>query len=202
MFQGASRWRQGEEDSTKTTYHRHHGLKWKAPDVSGTSKHPIVTPSGITVSRASLSFHTARPSLSYTMVGERKPEGGYGKALMCKLAKKPVSKTAPSRRESESSGAPLRFKRMVKPQIRGQPAGFFSDNDSEQPPKGPTLASLSASNRSLRESVKKANDHLAESQIKIKDLGDEINELRRGFGEKVARVAKAVGVEHALNQPF
>jgi len=38
--------------------------------------------------------------------------------------------------------------------------------------------------------------------VKIKDLGEEINELCRGFGEKVARVAKAVGVEHALNQPF
>ena len=91
---------------------------------------------------------------------------------------------------------------MVKPQIRGQPARFFSDSDSEQPPKGPTLASLSASNRSLRESVKKANDRLAESLVKIKDLSDEINELHRGFGEKVARVAKAAGVEHALNQPF
>jgi len=38
--------------------------------------------------------------------------------------------------------------------------------------------------------------------MKIKDLGDEINELRHGFGEKVARVAKAAGVEHALNQPL
>ena len=136
------------------------------------------------------------------MVVVHKPKGGYGKALKHKLAKKPESKLAPSGKEPESLGAPLRFKRMVKPQIRGHPTGFFSDNDSEQPPKGPMLASLSASNRSLRESVKKANDHLAESQIKIKDLGDEINELRRGFGEKVARVAKAVGVEHALNQPF
>jgi len=35
--------------------------------------------------------------------------------------------------------------------------------------------------------------------MKIKDLGDEINELRRGFGEKVGRVA---GVEYTLNQPF
>ena len=65
------------------------------------------------------------------MVGMRKPKGGYGKALMCKPAKKPVSKPAPSGKELESSGAPLRFKRMVKPQIRGQPTGFFSDNDSE-----------------------------------------------------------------------
>jgi hypothetical protein len=38
--------------------------------------------------------------------------------------------------------------------------------------------------------------------MKIKDFSDEISELRHGFGEKVARVAKAAGVEHALNQPF
>ena len=114
-----------------------------------------------------------------------------------------MRKLVPSGKESiESSDAPLRFKRMVKPPIRGQPTGFFSDSDDEQPPKGPTLASLSTSNKSLRESIRKANDRLTESLMKIKDLGDEINELRRGFGEKVARVAKAAGVEHALNQPF
>ena len=54
------------------------------------------------------------------------------------------------------------------------------------------LASLSTSNRSLRKSIRKANDRIVESVLKIKKLGDEINELRRGFGEKVARVAKAV----------
>ena len=37
--------------------------------------------------------------------------------------------------------------------------------------------------------------------MKIKDINNEINELRCGFGEKVARVTNAVGVEHALNQP-
>ena len=71
-------------------------LKWKAPDISKPSKCSIVMPSGNTVSHASLSFHIARPSLSYTMVGVRKPKGGYGKALMRKPAKKPVSKPAPS----------------------------------------------------------------------------------------------------------
>ena len=121
---------------------------------------------------------------------------------MHKPAKKPVSKLAPSGKESESSSAPLRIKRMIKPQIREQPAGFLSDSEDEQPSKGPTLTSLSASNKTPRESVRKANDHLAESLLKIKDLDNEINELRRGFGEKVARVAKAAGVEHALNQPF
>ena len=94
-------------------------LKRKAPNVSGPSKCSIITPSGNMVSHASLSFHTARPSLSYTVVGVRKPKGGYGKVLMHKLAKKSASKPAPSGKESESSGTPLRFMRMVKPQIRG-----------------------------------------------------------------------------------
>ena len=64
------------------------------------------------------------------------------------------------------------------------------------------LASLSTSNRSLRKSIRKANDRIVESVLKIKKLGDEINELRRGFREKVARVTNVAGVEHALNQPF
>jgi hypothetical protein len=175
------------------------GLKRKAPNISGPCKRSVVTPSGNTVSRASSSFHTARPSLSYTMVGVRKPKGGYGKVLMRKPTKKSENKPAPSGKETESTGVALRIKRMIKPQIRGQPTIFLSDSEDEQTSKGPMLASLSASNKSLRESVRKANDCLAESLLKIKDLGDEINELHCSFGEKVARVVKAVGVEHVLN---
>ena len=91
------------------------GLKRKASNVSGPSKRPVVTPSGNTVSRASSSFQTARPSLSYTVVGVRKLKGGFGKALMRKPAKKPISKLAPSGEEpSESLGAPLRIKMFRK----------------------------------------------------------------------------------------
>jgi hypothetical protein len=54
----------------------------------------------------------------------------------------------------------------------------------------------------MRKSVRKANDCLAESLLKIKDLGNKINELRCSFGEKVARVVKVEGVERTLNQPF
>ena len=83
--------------------------------------------------RANLSKHIARPSLSYTVIGMRKPDGGYRKALMHKPAKGLVRKPTPLGKESaESSCVPLRFKRMVKPPIRGQPAGFFSDSDDEQ----------------------------------------------------------------------
>jgi hypothetical protein len=136
------------------------------------------------------------------MVGIRKPKGGHGKALMRKSPKKSENKLAPLGKETESLGAALRIKRMIKAQIRGQPTGFLSDSEDEQPSKGPMLASLSASNKSLCERVRKANDHLNESLLKIKDLSDEFNELCRGFVEKVARVAKAAGVEHALNQHF
>jgi hypothetical protein len=51
-------------------------------------------------------------------------------------------------------------------------------------------------------SIRKANDPIAESVLKIKELSDEINELRRGFREKATRVAKAAGIENALNQPL
>jgi hypothetical protein len=87
------------------------GLKWKTPDSSKPSKHSLVMPSGTC---ASSSIPSARPSPSYTVVGIRKPDGGYGKALMCKPAKKPVSEPTPFGKGSESSGAPLRIKRFRK----------------------------------------------------------------------------------------
>jgi len=83
------------------------GLKRKAPEVSGPSKRSVVTPSGNSVSRASSSLPSTSPSPLYTMLGVRKP------------TKKMVNKPAPPGKEPESSGAPLRFKRMVKPPIRG-----------------------------------------------------------------------------------
>jgi len=69
-------------------------------------------------------MHTARPSLSYSVVGVCKPDVGYRKTLMRKPAKKPIHKPAPSGREmTESSSAPLRIKRFRKlPPIK-PPAG-------------------------------------------------------------------------------
>jgi hypothetical protein len=91
---------------------------------------------------------------------------------MHKLAKKLVSELTPSEKGLESSDAPLRIKRMIKPQIRGQPTRFHSESEDKQPSKGPTLASLSTSNRSLRASIRKANDRIAKSVLKIKELGE------------------------------
>jgi hypothetical protein len=123
------------------------GLKWKATDSSKPSKHSLVTPLG---THASSSLPSARPSPSYTIIGMCKPDGRYWKALMHKLPKKLVCESTPSGKGLESSSSPHRIKRIIKPQIRGQPAGFPSESEDEQPSKGPMLASLSTSNRSLR----------------------------------------------------
>lgn len=63
---------------------------YMCPKVKAQIKCSFVTPSGNTVSCASSSMHTARPSPLYTVVGMRKPDGGYRKALMRKPAKERV----------------------------------------------------------------------------------------------------------------
>ena len=84
------------------------------------------------------------------MFGVCKPEGGYGKALMHKLAKKLVSKSAPSGKKSESLGVPLRIKRFRKlPPIKRPIQQYESSDEEDAPSKGPSIASLSAKNDSL-----------------------------------------------------
>ena len=52
------------------------------------------------------------------------------------------------------------------------------------------------------EDIRKFNAHLTECLVKTKDLSDNLNELRHGSGQKLARVTRAVGVADALDQPF
>jgi hypothetical protein len=128
------------------------------------------------------------------VVGVHKPDRGYGKVLIRKSAKKPKSKTAPSRRESESSGAPLRIKRFRKlPPIKRYAGQFESSDDEDAPSKGPTITSLSAENESLRELLWDLNDRLAAKLIKIRDLVNDINSLRFKLDQKLEKVAWAVG---------
>ena len=112
---------------------------------------------------------------------------------------KPANKPVPLEKEPESMGAPLRIKRVRK-MIRGQPAGFFSDSEDEKPPKGPTIASLSTSNRSTRANVERAHNRIAETNLSIKGLRDVLDEIRRGFSQQLHRIARAVGVAHVLNE--
>jgi hypothetical protein len=92
------------------------GIKWKTLDSSEPSKRSLIMPSG---TRASSFIPSARSNPSYTVVGIRKPDGGYGKALMRKPAKKLVSESTPSGKGSKSLCAPLRIKRFrPRPPIR------------------------------------------------------------------------------------
>jgi hypothetical protein len=92
------------------------GIKWKTLNSSKPSKLSLVMPLG---THASSSIPSARSNPSYTVVGIRKPDGGYGKALMRKQAKKLVSESTPSEKGSKSSCAPLRIKRFrPRPPIR------------------------------------------------------------------------------------
>jgi hypothetical protein len=175
------------------------GLKRKAPVSSESSKHTNVTPSSNSVSQASSSIPSTRPSPSYTMVGVRKPDGGYGKALMRKTAKKPVSEPAPSGKGSESLGLPLRIKRFRKlPPIRCPTRQYESSDDEDTP----TIASLSTKNASLRELLWELNDNISAKLIKVRDLADDINSLRFKLDQKLEKVARATGVVDALNQPL
>ena len=77
---------------------------------------------------------------------------------------------------------------------------FFSDSEEEKPPKGPTIASLSASNRSTRVSVEKAHTWIAKANLSTKGLRDELDEMRRGYGEQLHRIAKVAWVQHFLKE--
>jgi len=103
----------------------------------------------------------------------------------------------------ESSGAPLSIKRFRKllpiKRLTGQ---YESSDEEDAPSKGPSIASLSSENASLRELLSGLNDSLASYLTKIRDLVVDINSLCFKLDQKLAKVAKAVGVVDALDKPF
>ena len=138
------------------------------------------------------------------MVGVHKPDGGYGKALMRKLAKEPMRKPALSGKEStESSGASIRIKRFRKLlPIKRLTEQYESSDEEDAPSKGPSIASLSFENNGLRDIHWGLNDNLATNLLKIRDLVDDINSLCFKLDQKLAKVVKAAGVVDALDEPF
>lgn len=107
-------------------------LKTKAPEEGRPSRHQgevyrrsLVTPSGNIVyhSYSSTLAPPSSPSPCFTIVGIRKPEGGYGKALKPKLTPK-------EKEQAESSSQQLRIKRVRKPTtVQRPPAPFESDEE-------------------------------------------------------------------------
>lgn len=136
----------------------------------------------------SVPFASPLPNSCFTIVGVRKPEGGYGKALKPKLTPKEK---------------PLRIRRVRKPTtVRQPPAQFESGDEEEEKPKEPTIASLSATIITLRLEIRSLNNRLSESILKTRNLEDDINNIRHGVGKKINRLAKAVGKEDAVDPYF
>jgi hypothetical protein len=125
------------------------------------SKSSHVTPLGNTIF-----------SSSYTVVGIKKPNGGYGKGLMRKptpkgkgpaktLAQKPVFKEMVG-----SSSKPLMIRRFNKPSCLRPCSIFESRDDVPLPPRGPTVTSLNNKIINLHKDVRILKGQLVDSQIK------------------------------------
>ena len=105
----------------------------------------------------------------------------------------------PPKEQAESSFLLLRIRRFKQPLVLKRPPAIFVSSNEEVPPKGPTIASLSAKNKTMCEDIRKVNAHLAESLVKIKYFSEDINELHHGLGQKITRVARAARVADVLD---
>jgi hypothetical protein len=120
----------------------------------------------------------------------RKPAKGKGPTT---LAQKSVSKDM-----GGSSSRPLRIKRVNKPLVL-KTCAIFEEDEEPLPPQGPTIASLNNKIINLREDVRILKSQVADNEIKIRDLGYKNNVFRFGFGRRLLKVARAAGVEGALD---
>jgi hypothetical protein len=168
------------------------GIKRAAPDVSGPSKCLATTLSGSTSSRNTSSVQIARPSLSHTLVGIDLPNGGCGKGLMQKA-------TLPKGPAETSSSAPLRIPRQ---NLRRAPNVFERKSETGAPlPKTPTLSFLNGRVDALTGIVERLESDLEKKETKNAQLVEDLNKLRLSFHTKLARIARAAGLEHALTLP-
>jgi hypothetical protein len=131
-------------------------------------------------------------------VGIDFPNGGRGKGLMRKPTKAPVPKPVSTGKgpAKTSSGAPLRILR----QNSKKALGVFESGSKSGPslPKAPTLSSLSKRVDALYGLVGMLEGEI-EKESKNAQLVEDLNNLCLSFSTKLARVAKAAGVAHALN---
>ena len=141
-------------------------------------------------------------SHSYTIVGIQKPNSACGKGLMLKPGKGkgpaiPVQKSV-SKETASSSSKPLRIKRANKPPVL-KSCTIFEEDEEPLPPQDPEITLLKNKITSLREDVRFLRDQVDDSQIKIKGLEHQLNVCIFSFGRRLAMVARAARVEHALD---
>jgi hypothetical protein len=147
------------------------GTKRAALDNDGPSKRASETLSYGSLSHLSSSFWLAKPSFPYTIIGMDTPNEGCEKGLMTKKG--------------------------PKPQIQGQPLGFFGEDEPPKPTESPMIK-INKRVKSLSSRIRFLQGRVAEGHTVDLHLGEEISSLHLSFYEELEGVAKAIGLEHAL----
>ena len=121
----------------------------------------------------------------------RKPGKGKGPAI--NPAQKSVSKETVG-----SSSKPLRIKRVNKPPVL-KSCAIFEEDEESLPPQDPKITLLNNKITTLHEQVRFLRGQVDDSRIKIKGLEHQLNVCIFSFGCRLAKVARAARVEHALD---
>jgi hypothetical protein len=126
-------------------------------------------------------------SLSHTLVGIDLPNGGQGKGFMRKA-------TLPKVLAETTLSAPLRIPRK---NLRKALNVVESKSTGAPLPKVPTVTFLSSRVDVLISIVERLESDLEKKEAKNAQLVEDLNKLRLSFHTKLARIARAAGVEHA-----
>jgi hypothetical protein len=115
------------------------------------------------------------------------PNGGRAKGF--------VRKAAPKTLVGSTSSSPLRI-----PRKNPRKAPDVVDFGLLPTPRIPTVTFLMSRVDTLTSTIERLERDLEQKELKNAQLVEDLNKLRLSFQIKLARVARAVRVEHALNR--
>lgn len=131
----------------------------------------------------------ARSSTSNTNLKRKAPRGdGQGNHAGSKMSGKA--------KKEESSGTLPRIKRHLPQSSIRRRAGQYESSDEED--DSSAIAKLLAEQASLHTELQDLENDLEEKNTKIRDLSDDINRFRFKFNLKLKKVARALGVDHLV----
>ena len=124
-------------------------------------------------------------------------EGADAQTRERQRAGNPVQKSI-SKEIASSSSKPLRFKRTNKPPIL-KSCAIFEEDEEPALPEDPQIASPKDQIKNLRKDVRFLRGQLDDSKIKVKGLEHQLGVCIFSFGHRLAKAARATGVEHTLD---
>jgi len=110
----------------------------------------------------------------------------------------PIQKSI-SKEIGGSSSKPLRIKRANKPLALLKSCAIFEEDEEPLPLEDPEITSLKNKITSLREDVRFLKGQVDGSKVKIIGLEHQLNICIFSFGHRLAKVARAARVKHALD---